>query len=169
MPARTLCVVSRCELGLDSCRNCWFLACHGVLAVGGVCAAAAPQIAAFAKKPAPATKPDRSSSITVNGASAARMEGSTCSDCCCCDGIASHATLAADVQAGVQPHVFMTGWAVSLGEGSSWLVDVGRQFEKVDEVDGGTGSKCRHRGRVVQCVGLKQHCGSHCRTVYELC
>ena len=57
----------------------------------------------------------------------------------------------------------------SLGEDGSWLVDVGRQFEKVDEVDGGTGSKCRHRGRVVQCVGLKQHCGSHCRTVYELC
>ena len=41
MPTRTLCVVSRCELGLDSCRNCWFLACHGVLAVGGVCVAAA--------------------------------------------------------------------------------------------------------------------------------
>ena len=30
MPARALCVVSRCELGLDFCRSCRFLACHGV-------------------------------------------------------------------------------------------------------------------------------------------
>ena len=150
MPARALCVVSRCELGLDSCRNCWFLACHGVLAVGGVCAAAAPQIAAFAKKPAPATKPDRSSSITVNGASAARMEGSTCSDCCCCDGAASHATLAADVQAGVHfASAFITlpkPWenddtSSRLGGECTSVVVGGRWF-----VAGGCGSSVREGG-----------------------
>ena len=39
------------------------------------------------------------SSTTVHRATAACMEGSTCSDCCCCDGIASHATRVVDVQA----------------------------------------------------------------------
>ena len=174
---------------MDSCRNRRFLS--GLLLV--VCVAAASQIAAFAKKPAPAVCCCRRSNPIAAARSlsmelllpvwrappavtAAAVMGPLAMQrlrLMCRLGFTLPAPSSPSLSLGkmtTRLHDWVGSVRVSsLGEDGSWLVDVGRQFEKVDEVDGGTGSKCRHRGRVVQCVGLKQHCGSHCRTVYELC